>query len=539
MDYLPIFLRLADQPVLVVGGGEVAARKIDLLVRAGAKVTVVAPELTASLAEQVARGALTHRATEFQPQHLDGVRLAIAATDRHAVNAWVAHQAERRNIPINVVDDRELSRFIMPAIVDRSPVVVAVGSSGDAPVLTRRLREKLESLLPRQLGTLAALAGRLRPLVKARIDAPGVRRRFWERFFDGPVAADVLAGRVQAEQVLAELDIEGVMRDARRADGVQSAAGKTVGGGEPSGEVVLVGAGPGDPDLLTLRGLRALQNADVILYDRLVSDQVLDLARRDAERIYVGKAAGQAHLSQEQINDLLVRLALAGKRVCRLKGGDPFIFGRGGEELEALAAHGIRFEVVPGITAAAGCAAYAGIPLTHRDFAQSLTLVTGQIKAAAAEEPTDAGASAPIANASVASAGSINADIASPANADAASAGIDWTALARPHQTVVFYMGLNRVEDIVANLTRHGAPADRAVAVIEHGTRPRQRVVTATLGDLCAQVRAERVASPALLIVGEVTRLHHALRWFNAGASGQVAQGLLVSTHPSPGRLSA
>jgi len=512
MDYLPIFLRLADEPVLVVGGGEVAARKIELLLRAGARVTVVAPELSASLASLAAAGRLTHLAGEFQPQHLDGVRLAIAATDRHAVNAWVAHQAERRNVPVNVVDDRELSRFIMPAIVDRSPVVVAVGSSGDAPVLTRRLREQLESWLPCQLGTLAALAGKLRPLVKARLDQPGVRRRFWERFFDGPVAADVLAGRVQAAQVLAELDIEGVMRDARH--GLQDTAGKAMNGDEFPGEVVLVGAGPGDPDLLTLRGLRALQNADVVLYDRLVSDQVLDLARRDAERIYVGKAAGQAHLTQEQINELLVRLALAGKRVCRLKGGDPFIFGRGGEELETLAAHGIRFEVVPGITAAAGCAAYAGIPLTHRDFAQSLTLVTGQAKADAVQDPAP--------------------DAVSPV-----SPGIDWAALARPNHTVVFYMGLSRMEDIVVNLCRHGAPADRAVAVIEHGTRPEQRVVTATLADLCAKVRAERITSPALLIVGEVTRLHATLRWFNAGAGGQVAQGLLASAHPSQGRLSA
>lgn len=516
MDYFPIFFRLVDEPVLVVGGGEVAARKIDLLLRAGAKVTVVAPALIAALTEQAASGALIHLATEFQPQHLDGVRLAIAATDRHAVNAWVAHQAERRNVPVNVVDDRELSRFIVPAIIDRSPVVVAVASSGAAPVLTRRLREQLETLLPRGLGTLAALAGKLRPLVKSRIDQPGARRRFWERFFDGPLAADVLAGRVQAAQALAELDMEGVVRDARRADGAQDEAVKALGGGVPPGEVVLVGAGPGDPDLLTLRGLRALQNADVVLYDRLVSDQVLDLARRDAERIYVGKAAGQAHLTQEQINDLLVRLAQAGKRVCRLKGGDPFIFGRGGEELEALAAHGIRFEVVPGITAAAGCAAYAGIPLTHRDYAQALTFVTGHVRADAAGEPADANTAA-----------------------DTAGAGIDWAALARPHQTVVFYMGLNRVEDIVGNLRRHGASADRPVAVVEHGTRPEQRVVTATLADLCATVQAERIASPALLIVGEVTRLHHTLRWFNAGASGQVAPGLLVSTHSAQGRLSA
>jgi uroporphyrin-III C-methyltransferase/precorrin-2 dehydrogenase/sirohydrochlorin ferrochelatase len=488
MDYFPIFLRLANEPVLVIGGGEVAARKIDLLLRTSAKVTVVAPELIDSLATKAAASEIAHIAGEFQPQHLDGMRLAIAATDKHSVNAWVAHQAERRNIPVNVVDDRELSRFIVPAIVDRSPVIVAVGSSGDAPVLTRRLREKLESLLPHGLGALAKLAGKLRPAIKARIEKPASRRRFWENFFDGPVASDVLAGRIDAEQELTELNLNDVLRRVNAID-------------TPQGEVVLVGAGPGDPGLLTLRALRALQNADVVLYDRLVSAEVLDLARRDAERIYVGKAAGQAHVSQDEINALLVELAQAGKRVCRLKGGDPFIFGRGGEELEALAAAGIRFEVVPGITAAAGCAAYAGIPLTHRDHAQALTLVTGHCKG-----ETD---------------------------------NVDWEALARPGQTTVFYMGLSHLPNIVANLRKHGVPAERAAAVIEQGTRPTQRVVTATLADLAAKVTEAGIESPALLIVGEVTRLHATLRWFNAGAAGDVTKGLFALTHISNGRLSA
>jgi uroporphyrin-III C-methyltransferase/precorrin-2 dehydrogenase/sirohydrochlorin ferrochelatase len=400
MDYFPIFLRLANEPVLVVGGGAVAERKIDLLLRTSAQVRVIAPELVPGLAELAAAGEITHVAAEFRPEHLDGVRLAIAATDKHAINAWVARQAERRNIPVNVVDDRELSRFIMPAIVDRSPVVVAVGSSGDAPVLTRRLRERLESFLPQRLGTLAKLAGKLRPTIKARIESPTRRRKFWENFFDGTVAADVLAGRsVDA----AEIE-------------------KTLGtGGQDAGEVVLVGAGPGDPGLLTLRALRALQNADVILYDRLVSAEILDLARRDAERINVGKTAGGAQISQDEINALLVQLAQQGKRVCRLKGGDPFIFGRGGEELEALAAAGVRFEVVPGVTAAAGCAAYAGIPLTHRDHAQSLVFVTGHTK-------------------------------------DDADDSVNWDHLARPAQTVVFYMGLGHLERSISQLRAHGAP---------------------------------------------------------------------------------
>jgi uroporphyrin-III C-methyltransferase/precorrin-2 dehydrogenase/sirohydrochlorin ferrochelatase len=409
----------------------------------------------------VAAGEIVHVAAEFTPEHLDGVRLAIAATDKRAINAWVAHQAERRNIPVNVVDDRELSRFIVPAIVDRSPVVVAVGSSGDAPVLTRRLRERLESFLPQRLGALARLAGKLRPTIKARIESPARRRKFWENFFDGTVAADVLAGR--------SVDVTDIASTLRVGE-------------QDAGEVVLVGAGPGDPGLLTLRGLRALQNADVILYDRLVSAEVLDLARRDAERINVGKTAGNAQISQDEINALLVQLAQQGKRVCRLKGGDPFIFGRGGEELEALAAAGVRFEVVPGVTAAAGCAAYAGIPLTHRDHAQSLLFVTGHVKA----EGDDA---------------------------------LDWDQLARPAQTVVFYMGLGSLEQILQRLRKHGAPESRAAAIVEQGTRATQRVVTGTLADLARKANEEGVQSPALLIVGEVTRLHATLRWFNAAAN--------------------
>ena len=466
MDYFPIFLRLTGQPVLVVGGGEVAERKIELLLRAGAKVSVVSLELNDTLTQKVAAGEIVHLAAEFQPEQLYRKRLVIAATDKQAVNAWVAHQAESQNIPVNVVDDRELSRFIVPAIVDRSPVVVAVGSSGDAPVLTRRLREKLEGFLPERLGVLARVAGKLRATVKRRIADAGARRRFWEKFFDGPIASDLLAGRVNEQ----EPELE-----RRITDSMAKAADR----GAMPGEVVLVGAGPGDPGLLTLRALRAMQNADVILYDRLVSPEVLDLARRDAERIYVGKAVGTAHVVQEHINDLLVRLARQGKRVCRLKGGDPFIFGRGGEELEVLAANGIRFEVVPGVTAAAGCAAYAGIPLTHREHAQMLTFVTGHCKG-----ETDQ---------------------------------LDWEMLARPGQTAVFYMGLGSLENILNRLREHGLDEDRMAAVIEQGTQSAQRVVTGNLAELAGRVTAAGIQSPALLIVGEVTRLHETLRWFNAG----------------------
>ena len=367
MDYFPIFLRLKGERAVVVGGGEVAARKVDLLLRAGAHVVIIAPDLIAELRQLADQNRVEYIAGEFQPEHLNGARIAISATDKQSVNAWVAHQAESRQIPVNVVDDRELSRFIVPAIVDRSPVVIAVGSSGDAPVLTRRLREKLEAFLPERLGALANFAGALRAKIKSRIEQPARRRLFWENFFDGALASDILAGRLEVGSDDAQSRAEQAISQATAP-------------APAAGEVALVGAGPGDPGLMTLRGLRALQNADVVLYDRLVSDEILDLARRDAHRIYVGKAAGRAHVPQEGINELLVKLAKEGKRVCRLKGGDPFIFGRGGEELEALAAEGIRFEVVPGITAAAGCAAYSGIPLTHRDHAQALTLVTGHCK---------------------------------------------------------------------------------------------------------------------------------------------------------------
>ena len=468
MEYFPIFLRLAGEPVLVVGGGEVAARKVDLLLRANADVTVVAPELEPRLAALLQAGAIAHVAQEFQPEHLNGMRLAIAATDRNAVNAWVAHQAESRGINVNVVDDRELSRFIMPAIIDRSPILAAVTSGGDAPVLTRRLREKLEAFLPHRLGELAKFSGSLRGLVKKRLTDAPARRRFWEKFFDGPLAADVLAGR---DPATVARSVEAALATAEASLAAQAGVG----------EVALVGAGPGDPGLLTLRALRVLQNADVVLYDRLVSNDVLDLARRDAERIYVGKVAGTSG-SQVDINALLVKLALEGKRVCRLKGGDSFIFGRGGEELEALARHGIRYEVVPGITAATGCAAYAGIPLTHREHAQSLTFVTGHAK-------------------------------------DDGEMQVDWEALARPNQTIVFYMGLKSLPDIVAQLLAHGAPRQRAAAVVEQGTCATQRVVTGTLATLENEVAAAGLGSPSLLIVGEVTRLHETLKWFSAGSA--------------------
>lgn len=460
--YFPIFLRLHRQPVLLVGGGEVAARKLELLLRAGAAVQIVAAELGDTVRAAVASGAARHLGTRFELAQLAGQRLVVAATDDVALNAAVAAAAEAANVPVNVVDDVALSRFIVPAIVDRSPLLLAISSGGAAPVLARRLREKLEALLPSGYGRLATFMHRQRERVKPAPTA----RRVWERFLDGPGAEAALRGdEAEATQAL----------DALLAGALAHGGGER----EAQGEVYLVGAGPGDPDLLTFRALRLMQQCDVVLYDRLVSPGVLELVRRDAERIFVGKASSRHAVPQDDINAELVRQAQAGRRVLRLKGGDPFIFGRGGEEIETLMAHGVAFQVVPGVTAASGCAAYAGIPLTHRDYAQACIFVTGHARK--------------------------DGELA-----------LHWDQLARRGQTVVFYMGLQTLAQICAQLVAHGLPAAWPAAVVESGTSPEQRVVVGALGDLAARVEALDVKGPSLLIVGEVVRLREKLAWFGA-----------------------
>lgn len=461
MDFLPIFLDIREQPCLVVGGGEVAARKSALLLRAGARVTVLAPELSAAFDADLAAARIAHRASSFRDEDLDGVALVIAATSDDAVNRAVAAAARARRIPVNVVDQPALCSFILPSIIERAPLIVAVSSGGASPVLARLLRARLETLIPAGYGRLAALAGAFRDRVKARFK-PQERRRFWERVLQGPIAELVFSGR-DAE---ARKALQAALDDTRLAFS--------------GGEVSLVGAGPGDPDLLTFRALRLMQQADVVVYDRLVSRPVLDLVRLEAERIYAGKERAKHTLPQEDINHLLVRLAREGKRVVRLKGGDPFIFGRGGEELDTLAAEGIPFQVVPGITAAAGCASYAGIPLTHRDYAQSVVFVTGHMEN-----------------------GSMN---------------LNWTALAQPGQTIVFYMGLLGVEVLCRELTAHGLPAATPAALIQRGTTPQQRVLTGTLASLPDIVRESGVKAPTLIIIGEVVRLRGRLKWFEPTA---------------------
>ncbi|MGJ0486073.1 MAG: siroheme synthase CysG [Methylomicrobium sp.] len=458
MDYFPLFLNLKDQPCLVIGGGEVAARKIELLSRAGARITVIAEKLSASITALTDKSQLNLIEKRFVDEDLDDFRLVVSATNDSETNQWVSRLAKERNILVNVVDNPALCSFIFPAIVDRSPIIAAVSSGGASPVLARLLRAKIESVVAPSYGRLAQLAEKYRNKVKQVIQQPEQRRIFWENLFQGRAAELVYAGKDQeAEQYLQD--------SLARTD-----TSRTI------GEVYLIGAGPGTPDLLTFRALRLMQQADVIVYDRLVTPEILDLARRDAERIYVGKQRDDHVLPQESINVLLADLAKTGKRVARLKGGDPFIFGRGGEEIETLMQQGIPFQVVPGITAASGCATYAGIPLTHRDHAQSCTFVTGHLKD-----------------------GTVN---------------LNWTQLAAPNQTVVIYMGLIGLEQICSSLIAHGSPKELPIALIQQGTTDHQRVITGTLETLPAQVADEQIKAPTLIIIGTVVTLHHKLEWF-------------------------
>ena len=464
MEFLPLFHNLRGARVLVVGGGEIALRKSRLLAEAGAVLRVVAPEIGAEVRELIERSGGEEILRGYTESDLNGCVLIIAATDDEPLNAQVSADARKRGVPVNVVDAPALCSVIFPAIVDRSPLVIAVSSGGDAPVLARLIRAKLETWIPPTYGHLAGLAARFRHQVKGLFPNVQQRRAFWEDVFQGPIADRQLAGQGAEAERLLRAKIDG---DAPPT----------------TGEVYLVGAGPGDPDLLTFRALRLMQQADVVLYDRLVAPAILDLCRRDADRVYVGKQRADHALPQDQINQQLVDLAKQGKRVVRLKGGDPFIFGRGGEEIEELAAHGIPFQVVPGITAASGCAAYAGIPLTHRDHAQSVRFVTGHLK----NDTTD----------------------------------LPWKDLVSPGQTLVFYMGLIGLPIICDELIKHGRSADTPAALIQQGTTVHQRVFTGTLANLPQLVAEHEVHAPTLVIVGEVVTLRDKLAWFE-GAQASV-----------------
>ena len=459
MDHLPIFLQLNHRPCLVVGGGVVAERKVRLLLRAGAMVTVIACDLTHELTALRDRDQIAHHHGEFTDRLLAGMRIVIAATDDDQVNGRVARSAEDAGIFCNVVDNGAASSFIVPAIVDRSPVIVAIGTSGNAPVLAQRLKSQIEAWLPTRIGALATQAGRWRGLVKKRFSTMVERRQFWQRFFDGPIAEHLLANRQEKAERALRLEL------------IKNVVPHT----QSMGEAYIVGAGPGDPGLVTIRAQQLISRADVVLYDRLVADEILDFARKDAELISVGKKAGAVSIRQDEINKLIVAHVNKGSRVCRLKGGDPFVFGRGGEEVQALVDAGLPFQVVPGISAALGCAAYAGIPLTHRGISSSVTLATAKLESGQAP---------------------------------------DWAALVRSGQTLVLYMSLGSVAKIALQLIEHGLAAELPAAMVENGTTNQQRVLHATLATIADQAAQANIRAPAILFVGETVELGKQLSWF-------------------------
>ncbi len=459
MRYLPLAVDFLDQAVLLVGGGEVALRKVRQLIKSGARVTVVAPEVNAALRASVLESGGTVYQRAFEEADIDAKRLVVAATDTPSLNQHISALCHARHLLVNVVDQPDLCNVIFPAVVDREPLTIAISSGGSSPVLTRMLRARIESTISSNYGNLADFAAVYRTAVKQAIAEPAQRRHFWEDVLQGPVGEMVLSGRREEA-------------DALLAEALQE-------NGKPSrGEVYLVGAGPGDPDLLTFKAYRLMQKAEVVLYDRLVAPSIVAMCRVDAERIYVGKAKSDHAVPQQGINELLLHHARAGKRVLRLKGGDPFIFGRGGEEIEHLAAQGIPFQVVPGITAASGCACYAGIPLTHRDYAQSVRFVTGHLKDG--------------------------------------SMDLDWRTLVNPEQTVVFYMSLTGLPTICRQLMAHGRAAGTPIALVEQGTTANQRVFCGQLDNFVAMIAAAKPRAPTLLIVGEVVKLRSRLAWFGA-----------------------
>jgi len=458
MEHLPIFIKIKQKPTLVVGGGDIALRKINLLLKAQAKVDCLSPLFCEDIKNLSKDGHITLINKSFDQTDIKDYSMIIAATDDKSVNSLISSIAQDKKIPVNVVDSPELSSFIMPSIVDRSPLIIAVSSSGKAPVLSRIIRAKLETVIPSAYGTLAEIAGEYRQKVKERFLKIKDRRAFWEATFSGVIAEKVFSGRISEakEDIQRQLD-ESVEMDL--------------------GEVYLVGAGPGDPDLLTFKALRLIQQADVVLYDRLVSKGVMELVRRDSELIYVGKKGGSdKSTKQVDINDQLVELAKSGKRVCRLKGGDPFIFGRGGEEIESLSENGIPFQVVPGITAASGCSSYAGIPLTHRDYSQSCRFVTAHLKNGTTNLP--------------------------------------WEEFIIDQQTIVFYMALSGASYICEKLMEHGMDKDMPIAIIEKGTMPEQKVYISSLTELPDLLEKEDIQAPTLMIVGEVVKLNEKLNWY-------------------------
>jgi len=456
VDIFPISLKLQQQRCLIVGGGHIALRKATLLAKAGAIIDIVAPEIEEQLLQLVTTTNGQHFVEVFSEKFLSTpYRLVIAATNDPQVNKTVFEQCEVRNLLVNSVDDIPHCRFMVPAIIDRSPLVISVASNGTSPVLSRQIRTQLETSIPHGMGKLAEFSGKWRNQVKEKISNPDERRIFWENLYASPLKEQIFNDNLDVANSM----LEQALQEWKA----------------PKGEVYLVGAGPGDPELLTLKALRLMQQADVVIYDRLVSQPILELCRRDATKIYVGKARSNHSVPQDGINALLVEYAQQGKRVCRLKGGDPFIFGRGGEEIQELFQAGVPFQVVPGITAASGCSAYAGIPLTHRDYAQSVRFLTGHLKEGSPELP--------------------------------------WNELVYENQTLVLYMGLVGLERICEQLIAHGQRPDMPVALISKGTTPEQKVVVGSLADIASKVTEHQIHAPTLTIIGEVVRLREQLQW--------------------------
>ena len=462
MKYFPIYLNIRSKPCLVVGAGNIAARKIELLAKAGADVKIVATEISEAVETLIAQYDFEYHKREFIDSDIDGVSLVVSATNNRSLNKRVSVLTQSKQIPVNVVDNPDLCSFITPSIIDRDPVQIAISTGGSSPVLARNIRTKLESMIPACYGELAGIFSRHRDSVKTTFPEVEQRRRFWESVLEGPVAEHAFSGHLEKAEML----LQNLIKESNSSPNFQ-------------GEVYLVGAGPGDPDLLTFKALRLMQKCDVVVYDRLVSQPILELVRRDAEKIYAGKASSNHSLTQENINQLLIRLAKQGKSVLRLKGGDPFIFGRGGEEISELIDENIDFQVVPGITAASGCATYSGIPLTHRDFSQACIFVTGHRKNNSSE--------------------------------------LNWDMLSHPSQTVVFYMGLDNVRHICDSLKAHGRQPNTPAALIEKGTTSAQRVIIGDLNSLPEIVDNNEVHAPTLIIIGEVVELHHKLSWYKQG----------------------
>ena len=458
MDFLPLFFNINNASTLVVGNGDSAARKVELLLKAGATVNLCADSPIKPLQALIDNARITLVSSAFVPELLDGIVLVVAATTESAQDDNIATLAKTRNLPVNVVNHAEKSTFIFPSIIDRSPIIAAVSSSGSLPVLTRLLRSRLESNIPQSFGRLAELASKYRTQVKDKFPDVNQRRRFWEHHLEGLFAEKVFSGHEAESSKI----IEASLNEDKFS---------------PGGEVYLVGAGPGDPDLLTFKALRLMRQADIVLFDRLVSPAILDLVRSDAERVDVGKERANHTLPQQQINELLVTLAKQGKRVLRLKGGDPFIFGRGGEEIDRLSDEGVPFQVVPGITAASGCSSYAGIPLTHRDYSQSVRFITGHLKDDTCNLP--------------------------------------WSDYVQKNQTLVFYMGLVGLGIICKQLIANGMSAEMPIALVSKGTTKDQKVVTGTLTTMPELVKTEKVKAPTLIIIGEVVNLRGKLRWMD------------------------